>query len=81
MHDFFEVLGIPDSARASEVRRAYARRVRRSHPDFCLAGMPPDAQALSSTPASPPAREVAVDFVDASTFVGRMQAAFFSRLN
>jgi hypothetical protein len=83
VHDVFEVLGIPDNARASDVRRACARRVRRCHPDFRIPGISTDLEGLSAPVAFSAAsvREIAVDFVDASVFVERMQAAFFSGVN
>jgi hypothetical protein len=78
VHDYFEVLGLPSNAPASEVRRAHARRTSRAHPDFRgLTG-------LETAPAAPSAlagvldADVAVDFADLSGFVDRMQGAFFS---
>jgi hypothetical protein len=78
VHDFFEILGLPDSAPPSEVRRVCARRTRRSHPDFSRAGSPaglPDAGARADTGPAP--REVAVDFVDMGVVLDRIQASFF----
>lgn len=83
MHDFFEVLGIPNDARASDVRRACARRVRRCHPDFHMPGVSlegPASFGLTNT-AQVCERDVAVDFVEASAFVERMYRAFFSPVN
>jgi hypothetical protein len=75
VHDYFDIIGVPTNAAASEVRRASARRVRRAHPDF--SGV--------VEPAPPPAPwrcheadDIAVDFLDIGCFVDRMQAAFFA---
>ena len=78
MHDYFEILGIPENALASEVRRACARRVRRSHPDFCVStgGLTPSSSLLNAK--CQVALEIAVDFVDAASFVDRMHTAFFA---
>ena len=76
MHDFFDILGLPSSAPPMEVRRVCARRVRRSHPDFQVGGASavPHESTADATPAS---REVAVDFVEISGLLDRMQAGFF----
>jgi hypothetical protein len=79
VHDFFDVLGLPSNAAASEVRRACARRARRAHPDF---GDPPSSMACAAagpwSASSDPARsDVAIDFVDVAALIDRMQAAFF----
>ena len=80
MHDYFEILGLPSNARASDIRRACARRVHVAHPDFrggstgvMTPPSPPDRLELD-----PPSPDAAIDFVDASSFVERMQALFFS---
>jgi len=71
VHDFFEILGVSDDAPASEIRRACARRERRSHPDF-RQGEP------GARPAPPaPRTDAAIDFVDMAAIVERMQGAFF----
>ena len=70
MHDYFHILGVPDTAPADEIRRASRRHLERSHPDFRRR---PD-------PILPPAREpddVAIDFVDMAAIVDRMQRSFF----
>ena len=76
MHDFFDILGVPTDAAASEVRLACARRTRRVHPDFS------DVPATAD-PAAPPEgvsrADTAIDFADMRTFVGGMQRAFFAR--
>ena len=79
MHDYFDILGLPTNAGASEVRRACARRVRRSHPDFrepiavgILASVPATAASADPIPA-----DLAIDFVDMATLVERIQAGFF----
>lgn len=71
VHDFFEILGVSDDAPASEIRRACARRERRTHPDF-RHGEP------GARPAPPaPRSDAAIDFVDMAAIVERMQGAFF----
>ncbi len=73
VHDFFEILGVSDDAPASEIRRACARRERRSHPDFRHGKNP-----VRPLPPAPRA-DAAVDFVDVAAIIERMQGAFFGR--
>lgn len=78
MHDYFDVLGVPDDASARDVRRLLARRIRRTHPDFQEgpASSPADGEVVR--PASrPPNADLAVDFVDMSALTDRIQASFF----
>jgi len=77
VHDFFEILGLPTNALAREVRRAYARRPRRLHPDFHDTGSAADAIRASLLTGRTPAGDLAVDFVDASSFNDSIQSAFF----
>ena len=78
MHDFFDILGVPDSAPPSEVRRVCAaRRVRRPHPDFHGGSGPSRHLDLATAHLAVPAREAAIDFVDMGGLLDRMQAAFF----
>jgi hypothetical protein len=80
VHDYFDILGVPTNAAASEVRRASARLVRRAHPDFsgvrthAVHAAHPDGWR-EAAPA-----DVAVDFPDVVTIIDRVRAAFF-RLN
>lgn len=75
MHDLFDILGVSPDARASEIRRACQRHTPVLHPDFDAG---PDAAPVEPRQAPRlPTDDVAVDFVDMSTFVDRMQAAFF----
>jgi hypothetical protein len=76
VHDFFDILGVPDSAPPMEVRRVCAGRVRRSHPDFQAGLGAAPSPDVSAETALPP-QEVAVDFVDMSALLDRVQAAFF----
>ena len=76
MHDYFDILGLPTNAAASEIRRACARRARRSHPDFREASAPP-ASSAPTAPKDSPSFDVAIDFLDMTVLVDRMQAAFF----
>jgi hypothetical protein len=81
VHDFFDILGLPDSAPPSEVRRVCAaRRVRRPHPDFHGGGTSHAAGTLLTAPdLAVPAREVAIDFVDMGGLLDRIQSSFFGR--
>lgn len=78
MHDFFDILGVPHDAPAQQIRRACARRTVTLHPDFGVPAGP--AAGNASDPARPPAdlADVAIDFVDMSSMIERMQAAFFT---
>jgi hypothetical protein len=81
VHDYFDILGVPSNAPAREIRQACARHVRRSHPDFFHAGCPRSAGSAAGsvadarTPAFP---DAAVDFVEMTPLIDRMQIAFFS---
>jgi curved DNA-binding protein CbpA len=72
MHDLFEILGLPTNAPARDVRRACRRRPRRVHPDF-------HDSAPVGLEERAPDDDLAIDFVDASTFNDRIQAAFFEK--
>jgi hypothetical protein len=81
VHDFFDVLGLPNNAPVSEIRRACARRVRRSHPDFggaarTVACAPRSFDAADARPVDP---DVAIDFVDMTSLLDRIQHGFFGR--
>lgn len=80
MHDFFDVLGLPSNAPVGEIRRVCARRVRRSHPDFRATPPVPPAQSddrrLDRLDVSVP-RDVAVDFVDVTSLLDRIELSFF----
>jgi hypothetical protein len=75
VHDYFDLLGLSDGARASEIRRRSASRPRRWHPDF-------GGGASLKRPRleSPPRSDAAVDFVNMADLVDRIQQAFFSRV-
>jgi hypothetical protein len=77
VHDLFEILGLPTNAPARDVRRACARRPRSLHPDFRNVGAL-DAQREALLSGRSPGDDLAVDFVEASTFTDRMQSAFFN---
>jgi hypothetical protein len=75
VHDLFDILGVSPDARASDIRRACQRHTPLLHPDFDAGD---DAVSMEARPAARlPTDDVAVDFVDLSTFIDRMQAAFF----
>jgi hypothetical protein len=71
VRDYFDLLGLSTSARASEIRQQSARWPRRWHPDFSVA--PPG----HPTRLEPLRGDVAVDFVSMVAFIERMQRAFF----
>jgi hypothetical protein len=75
VHDLFDILGVSPDARASDIRRACQRHTPVLHPDFDAGA---ERASLEARPAPRLADgDVAVDFVDMSAFVDRMQAAFF----
>jgi hypothetical protein len=61
------------------VRRACARRVRRAHPDFreSITVEVPRAVPSPGDLAESISSDIAIDFVDVTTLVERMQSAFF----
>ena len=74
-----DILGLPTNARPSDIRRAYARRPRRFHPDFQDAGTVLIRGADGAhvpVPDTVPG-DIAIDFIDASALSDRIQAAFF----
>jgi len=77
VHDFFDVLGLPSNAPVGEIRRVCARRVRRSHPDFRAPR--PTATVQTEDPCSDVTvpRDVAVDFVDVTSLLDRIELSFF----
>jgi hypothetical protein len=76
VHDYFDLLGLSDGARASEIRRRSASRPRRWHPDFGGGGASMKRPRLESLPRS----DAAVDFVSMAGLVDRIQQAFFTRI-
>jgi hypothetical protein len=75
VHDYFDLLGLTDGARASEIRRLSASRPRRWHPDF--GGAPASRRRQDVEPMR---SDAAVDFVDMAGLVDRMQQAFFGAI-
>ena len=71
MRDYFDLLGLSTTARATEIRRRTALHPRRWHPDFGMASAD-HRVAVDGLRA-----DAAVDFVSMLTFVDRMQQAFF----
>jgi hypothetical protein len=74
VHDFFDVLGLPDGAHPLDVRRVSARYVRRSHPDFRF-GLESRADV---PPHDSPLQDAAVDYIDPVSLIDRIQSAFFA---
>ncbi|MFI5177631.1 MAG: DnaJ domain-containing protein [Vicinamibacterales bacterium] len=82
MHDYFEILGVSPDARAREIQRACRRHSPTAHPDFRddaddTARAARDA-ALSRARGPVELADVAIDFVDMTAVVDRMQSAFFA---
>ena len=80
MHDLFHVLGLSQNASLSEVRRACARRIASTHPDFRPGH---DASSGRSAPDGrlvAPAADAAMDFVDMPALVSRIQSRFFANV-
>lgn len=81
MHDYFEILGVPPDARAQDIRRAVRRRTRPGHPDVRdgeVSDEPvPVSHGRDVSRDLAPEVDVAIDFVDMTTIVDRMQSAFF----
>lgn len=78
MHDYFEIVGVSPDARPPDIRRACRRRAPASHPDFRYdeAATHGPVDAARDADAADLA-DVAIDFVDMSAVVDRMQLAFF----
>jgi hypothetical protein len=76
VHDLFDVLGLSRNAPAGEIRRVCARRLRRSHPDFRSRNTEGAAFVSSSADVAFPG-DVAVDFVDVTRLLDRIELAFF----
>ena len=82
MHDYFEILGVSPDARAREIQLACRRRAPVAHPDFCVEPDPAASRIFRDTPSDRDHTDaelvdVAVDFVDMTAVVTRMQMAFF----
>jgi hypothetical protein len=75
VHDYFDLLGLSDGARASEIRRLSASRPRRWHPDFGGGSATRRSQVVE-----PLRSDAAVDFVDMTGLIDRIQQAFFGEL-
>ena len=81
MHDFFDVLGLPSNAPVSEIRRVCARRLRRSHPDFRVDCLPSSTDTAGHGGAAVHdlvPHDIAVDFVDMTSLLDRIETAFFT---
>jgi len=81
VHDYFEIVGVSPDARPPDIRRACRRRASATHPDF---RHDDDSTSRGVTDASLDREasaadlvDVAVDFVEMSGVVARMQVAFF----
>jgi hypothetical protein len=77
VHDFFDVLGLPSNAPVGEIRRVCARRVRRSHPDFRTPEPSVGLQTQDRCADAAVPRDVAVDFVDVTSLLDRIELSFF----
>jgi curved DNA-binding protein CbpA len=77
VHDYLQILGLPRHASYREVRRVAARRVRRLHPDFDPGGSAALASADRAVAGARRSFDTAIDFVEVTSFVDGIQAAFF----
>jgi hypothetical protein len=84
VHDYFDILGVSQDARASDIRRACCRHSRPAHPDI-WDGESQNRPVAASRGAIHDAgsaltelSDTAIDFVDAATLVDRMREAFFT---
>ncbi len=71
MHDYFEILGVSPAARARDIQLACRRHAATAHPDFCVE---PD----TTRDAPLDLADAAVDFVNMTAVISRMQTAFFN---
>lgn len=77
MHDYFAILGIDPGAPAAVIRSAHLRRRAAVHPDFrASVDRPVRVRAGFGRAARGPA-DAAVNFIEMSALVDRMEAAFF----
>jgi hypothetical protein len=72
VRDYFDLLGLSITARATEIRRRTALHPRRWHPDFAVGSADKPVERVEAFRT-----DAAVDFVSMSAFVDRMQRAFF----
>jgi curved DNA-binding protein CbpA len=83
VHDYFEILGVSQDARPSEIRRACCRRARATHPDVWDgdAVTPlhrPGAPSRDRAPVARDLSDAAIDFIDAAVFIDAIRASFFA---
>ena len=79
MYDYFDILGVSPDAGPHVIRRAERRRAAGVHPDFHQGERDPAATAKPARgPLTPDRVDEAVDFVDMSTIVPRLRAAFLA---
>lgn len=81
MHDYFDIIGVSRHAPADEIRRASARRAWKWHPDFdgYVGVLPSRGPSGARAAGLHGLAEIAIDFVDMSEIVDRMQVAFFDQ--
>jgi hypothetical protein len=79
LYDYFEIIGVPPDAGAQAIRRAEGRRRHGLHPDFGTRETSGDEPERPMAAALAPDRDdAALDFVDMTFIVARLQAAFFA---
>lgn len=78
MHDYFAILGIEPGAPAAVIRSAHLRRRAAVHPDFRASDdHPVRTRAVGFGRAARGPADAAVNFIEMSALVDRMEAAFF----
>lgn len=82
MYDYLDILGVPPDAGAALIRRAESRRTARRHPDLDVNDddrPPGSAMSRVRPPSTPDPADAALDFLDMTLLVPRIQDAFFAR--
>jgi hypothetical protein len=79
VHDYLHILGVAHDAPAVVIRRANARHGARMHPDFRTgtAAAADERFVRRAGVRRPALLDIAIDFLDMTAIVDRMQASFF----
>jgi hypothetical protein len=78
VHDYFEIVGVSPDARARDIQRACRRHAATAHPDFCVEPETPRDAPIDRDHAAGDLADAAVDFVNMTAVISRMQTAFFN---
>jgi hypothetical protein len=77
VHDYFAILGIAPGASAAAIRSAHSRRRAAVHPDFRASEDRPIRTRALAGRTGRGLGDAAVNFIEMSILVDRMEAAFF----